>query len=428
MDTRKLMPILARPDEERKEMNMNRQMLYLFISSFSILCVGFGLFPLLPIYAGHFGATPTTIGIYLALTYISITLGSMLAGWLSGRVSRRLTLVLAGFSGALALALLGQATALWQVIFLTGHVWFTGGIGLANIDVLTGLNASKAERGKSFSWIALTNPLGAILGSLAVGQLVEWKGYPLMFAGMAVEYAIWPVVAMLFLHEPAVQTGTVSRSAGAPAAKPNRAFHFLLLSLLLSAMSISVSRLGLSLAMKELDYSAGAISGANVIGGLVTIPIVLWFGKLSDHLGRKLFILLGYLLAALGGLTLALSGGYLWHFWLVAATTLIARSISASLASALATDILPPAALGRSLPWVHTVTWVAGVIGFAASGFVIDWMGAASLFAIAVALSLASAGLVSALPGSIPALKARVSWSKTTPSPAPCGADNVLPR
>jgi MFS family permease len=406
---------------------MNRQMFYLFLSSFSILCVGFGLFPLLPIYAGHFGANPTTIGIYLALTYTSITLGSMLAGWLSGRISRRLTLTVAGSSGVLALALLGQATQLWQVILLTGHVWFTGGIGLANIDVLTGLNAKSAERGKSFSWIALTNPLGAILGSLIVGQLVEWQGYPVMFTVMAVEYAIWPIVAILFLHEPAAQAGATSRSVRVASAGSNRAFHFLLLSLLLSAMSISVSRLGLSLTMKDLDYSAGAISGANVIGGLVTIPIVLWFGKLSDHLGRKLFLLLGFLLATVGGLTLALTGGSLWQFWLVAAATLIARSISASLASALATDILPPAALGRNLPWVGTVSWVAGVIGFAASGIVIDTLGAASLFTIAVGLSLFSAGLVTTLPGSIPMLNARILWHKTPPAPVPCEATTVSP-
>ena len=162
-------------------------MVSIFISSFSILCVGFGLFPLLPIYAGKFGASPTLIGIYLALTYVSITVGTMLAGWLSGKAPRRLMLIMAGFTGVMALALLGKAASLWQVIFLTGYVWFTGGIGLANIDVLTGLNTESTNRGKWFSRIALTNPLGAIVGSLVVGQLVDWKGYPLMFVVMAGE-------------------------------------------------------------------------------------------------------------------------------------------------------------------------------------------------------------------------------------------------
>jgi MFS family permease len=125
----------------------------------------------------------------------------------------------------------------------------------------------------------------------------------------------------------------------------------------------------------------------------------------------------GYLLAALGGLTLMLAG-QTWHFWIVAATTLIARSISTSLASALATDILPPATLGRNLPWVSTASWMAGVIGFAASGLAIDLIGAASLFAIATGLSLGSVMVASTLPGSTPGIKSWVYWRKTPISPS----------
>jgi MFS family permease len=275
-----------------------------------------------------------------------------------------------------------------------------------------------------FSWIALASPLGAIIGSLVVGQLVEWKGYPMMFTVMAAEYAIWPMIALL-LREPEARLPRSNQStltAGASAG-PNRAFHFLLASLFLSAMTISVNRMGSSLTMKELGYSAGAISGANVIGGLVTIPIVLWFGKLSDRLGRKMFLLSGYLLAALGGLTLVIGGNALWHYWLVAAVTLISRSISASLASALATDVLPTAALGRRLPWVSAVTWIAGIIGFAGSGVVIDLMGTASLFAIAAAMSLAALVFASPLPGAMPAL-GRWRFTSSAPiNPAPCSGD-----
>jgi MFS family permease len=150
---------------------------------------------------------------------------------------------------------------------------------------------------------------------------------------------------------------------------------------------------------------------------------VLWFGKLSDRLGRKLFLLSGYLLAALGGLTLMLAG-QAWHFWVVAATTLIARSITGSLASALATDILPPAALGRNLPWVSTASWMAGVIGFAASGLAIDLIGTASLFAVATGLSLGSVVLASKLPGSIPALKLWVHRRKPAIGPVPSVTGN----
>jgi hypothetical protein len=57
---------------------------------------------------------------------------------------------------------------------------------------------------------------------------------------------------------------------------------------------------------------------------------------------------------------------------------------------------------------------MAGVIGFAASGLVIDWIGAASLFAIATALSLGSVILASRLPGTVPAFTALAHWRKTS--------------
>jgi MFS family permease len=78
---------------------------------------------------------------------------------------------------------------------------------------------------------------------------------------------------------------------------------------------------------------------------------------------------------------------------------LIARSISGSLASALATDIIPPQSLGRSLPVINTMAWASGVLGFAVSGYVIDTLGAGNLYLIAALSSMIAAGLIGMLPG-----------------------------
>ena len=89
----------------------------------------------------------------------------------------------------------------------------------------------------------------------------------------------------------------------------------------------------------------------------------------------------------------------LWHFWIVAAAVLIARTIGGSLASALATDILPPQNLGRSLPILGTMNWASGVLGFAGSGYVIETLGASNLYLIVTLLSLVAVGLIGMLPG-----------------------------
>jgi MFS family permease len=375
-----------------------RRFLPLFLCNFAILFVGFGVFPLLPVYAAQFGATPTLIGFYLAVTYLAITLGNLLTGWLSGRVPRKVVFVTAGVMGVLALFGMGQATSLWQVVVLTCVVWFTGGVGLSLVNVFIGLHAGEGSRGKWFSFMALTNPLGAVVGGLAVGWMVAWKGYPLMFTMLGLVYAVWPLVGLWKVQDKPVTQAARSETAQLAAPRSNGSYHRLLLAVLLSAMTVSIVRIGLSLSMKAVDFSPAAISSANVVGGLVTIPVVLGFGALSDRLGRRSLLALGYLMAALSGVSLMVAV-QLWQFWIVAAAVLIARTIGGSLASALATDILPRQSLGRSLPILGTMAWASGVLGFAGSGYAIETLGASNLYLIAALLSLAAAGLVSMLPG-----------------------------
>jgi MFS family permease len=379
----------------------SREFLPLFLSNFAILFVGFGVFPLLPVYASGFGATPTLIGFYLAATYASITLGTLLTGWLSGRISRKVVFVAAGIPGVIALFLMGHATALWQVVVLTSIVWFTGGVGLSLISVFIGLYAEEDNRGKWFSLVALTNPLGAIVGGSAVSWMVAWQGFPLMFTLLSMVYAVWPFVGLWKVQDKPATKAYRPDAAKSARFRLTRSYPVLLLAVLFSAMTVSIVRIGLSLSMEAIQFSPAAIAGVNVVGGLVTIPVVLGFGVLSDRLGRRLFLASGYLLAAFSAISLV-TARQLWQFWIVAAAILIARSISGSLASALATDILPPQSLGRSLPVLSTMAWASGVLGFAASGYVIESLGARDLYLIATLMSIVAVGLIGMLPGRAP--------------------------
>jgi SET family sugar efflux transporter-like MFS transporter len=227
--------------------------------------------------------------------------------------------------------------------------------------------------------------------------MVAWQGYPLMFVLLGLVYAIWPLVGLWKLQDKPAIKEAKNQAAQPAGINSGRGYQWLLLAVLLSAMTVSVVRMGLSISMKAIDFSPAAISGANVVGGLVTIPLVLGLGALSDRLGRRLFLALGYLLAAFASVSLVMAE-QLWHFWIVAAAVLVARTIGMSLASALATDILPPQALGRSLPLLGTMTWASGVLGFAGSGYVVETLGASNLYLIATLLALAAAGLMGALP------------------------------
>jgi MFS family permease len=379
----------------------NKQLLYLFLCSFAILFIGFGLFPLLPLYASLYGAGPILIGIYLAITYIAISIGSILASRLSDRLPRKILFSIAGMLGIPALILLGQAKSLWQVIVLTGIIWFSGGVGLSIANVLTSLHTTSSTRGKAFGLTSLASPLGATIGGVVVGQLVQWRGYPSMFAVLAIVWAMWPVLAIWKIEGKPTSLSANSPPPGAASTQqPGTVFLLLLVTVLLASMTVSVVRLGLSMSMEAGQFSPSDISTANAIAGLVTIPLTLLFGVLSDKLGRKIFLTLAYLAAAASAIML-IAAHHLWQFWMVSSLVLVSRSVISSMSPAYATDLLNRKSLGRSLPLVSTMNWASGVLGFAGSGYVMDLFGAVSLYGTATFTALLAVLVVLALPTSL---------------------------
>ena len=350
--------------------------------------------PVLPLYAADFGASPSVIGLYLSVIYISISTSTMLTGWMATRIGRKRLFVASGLISLPALFLMGRVSDLWQLVGLTSVVWFCGGIGVALINVFTGLYASTEKRGKWFSLIALNSPLGALTGGLLVGRLVDWQGYPLMFAILCLVWVSWPILAYLKLEDNLEISPTPLTAKPAPSTTFRKKIPLLLLlsAIFLSMMTINVGRLGLPLSMSALNYTPGVVTTTMAVGGLVTLPFA-YFLRVSDRFGRKNVLILGYMMAASSVLLLNHTTEA-WHFAIAASMLLIAMTLSGSVASAFATDLLSREVLVRVLPWLSAVGFLAGIVGFAGSGFLIETIGASGLFVGTALISLLAVALV----------------------------------
>lgn len=133
----------------------------------------------------------------------------------------------------------------------------------------------------------------------------------------------------------------------------------------------------------------------------MTIPVTYAIGTMSDKLGRKLFLTAGYLLSAIGVLILA-TATQLWHFWMATALLYGALSANGAVAPALATDLLATEARNRGLPYLSSMRNLAGIIGFAAGGLLIDKAEPNSLYMIAGALAGAAVFFLSQISGRRP--------------------------
>ena len=367
--------------------NTNSIMLKLFASRLVVLFVGFGLFPLLPVYAVQFGATRSIVGVFFAIIYMSNALGSMLNGWLAERISRRAIFIGFGLLGVPALLLLAQARELWQAIVLTSIVWFSGGIDLALISVFVSLNAKGKNLGKSFSLLSLTAPLGSLVGGTVAGQLIAWQGFGSLFLVLSAIWALLPLIGVFGLRdvEPE-EREQASGSVTQEGVKLSGKYYLVLMVVMLASISISASRLGAPMMMQVQNFSPTEIATSATASGLVTIPAILLIGFLSNRMGNKSSLALGCLLGIGGAVTLN-QAHQLWQYWLAATLMMAAFSSNGSMASALVAEILNPRTINRGMSWINTFSTVGSIISYAGTGYVIDNFGSATLFSGSIVMA-----------------------------------------
>jgi MFS family permease len=363
-----------------------KQILILFVCSLVMWTAGNGLIPLLPVYAKQLGADPAAAGYYLSFSYLALAAGALSAGWVSDRFqSRKLPQMIAGLLAIPVTWLMGQATSILSLTLLTALLWFCGGLGLALVGILTGLSAGEGERGKIFGILSLSSGLGALLGGLSTGVMVQHWGYSGMFTVLAGFILLWPLSAFFLAEVEVKQAG----EKGAPAKIPGlgRAFYFLFAASLVASITGFIVLLVRSFLMNDLGFGVIAISSTGAIGGIATLPLPFLIGWLSDRRGRKIFLYFGYL-AGFASVSFLVFSTLLWHFWVVVLLQSLFGTVTTPTGNALATDLLPPQALGKGLALFNTASWMGGVLGFAGGGYALKSFGFTPTLLIGIGLAV----------------------------------------
>jgi MFS family permease len=282
---------------------------------------------------------------------------------------------------------MGQVTNIWQLTVLTAVVWFLAGIDLTLLRILTGLFAEKTKRGKIFGILALSNPLGTILGGFTTGPIVDRWGYPTLFTALAFFWCLLPFTALFLEDKAMVQKRQDETSTARNREELGGSFSFLLLASTAACIMMFVGGMCKSLVMDDRGFSAAAISGSEAIGGAVALPLPFLIGWFSDRIGRKRLLILCYLGGTVGVLILV-GAVSLWHFCIVAFLLKSLGSVNRTVGSALTTDLIPQKSLGRGMSLFTTTAWIAGIIGFAGTGYAVQHLGVLSTLSAGAFLPL----------------------------------------
>ena len=250
------------------------------------------------------GAGAVSLGVIEGVAEAVNSVLKIASGWWSDRASRRRPIVIAGYAISSAARPLIALTTAWPQVLAIRALDRTGkGIRGAPRDAMLARFADRASRGRIFGFHRAMDHTGAIVGPvLATAFLYVMPGeYRLLFALTAIPGAL--AVAMLFLvEEPAPAVPEVAAARGdvvrgaRPAPLPRRLYGVLAVILLFSLGNSADAFLLLRLA----DALGSATFVPLLWAGLHVVKASLstWGGTLSDRIGRKRTIVIGWAIFA----------------------------------------------------------------------------------------------------------------------------------
>lgn len=378
---------------------MTRQQQYtLLLANLILWTYGNAIMAIWPLYAVTLGATPALTGSFLALAFLGMSVGALATGWINGRWQRPRTLyttaILLGIPAALLLA---KATAVWHLATGTALGFTAAGVGLALINISAGQHAGAHERGRIFGLLALMMALGAVLGNLIAGPVVDHWGYRSLFRLLG---TLWLLQLLPAYWLPQRQGNEANDKGPATVPRPDSQqqpgslFLLLLVAQLLLSASGFAMNLGRTMLMNVLGFTPTTVTLTAAVGSagaLVLNPLV---GRLSDRIERTLLLVLGYGLLAV---SLALmAGAQMVPVFLIAALLAAVGNAGRVVEPALVADVVPAPLLDGRMALFGATGWAGAVLGLAGTGYAVQWIGLRPALLVAATIPLMAVLLLGA--------------------------------
>ena len=350
------------------------------------------VFGLMPVYLTSIGADSTRAGVILAAAYIAMASSTVIGGYLSQRLQRRIPMLIIG--GVLAVPLawwLGTTASVGALLLLATSLWFVTGMVLTMANILAGLFAEPTRRGRIFGMLSVSSGLGLFFGALVSGWIADHWGFGVLFRLLAIVYVTIPCLGLV-LHDKPVSERQEGTSAHFRFVLTNRTFRLLFFACILGQAGNAIFALSRPLIMQSLHFTATTMTTAAAIGSLVSLPLSLIIGRLSDQFGRKALIIVCFATTPVGLIILA-AAGQLWQFWLASVLQTI-LGISMVVSSALVTDMFADQALDTALALLNATIWIGLSIGLSASSIALPLFQMLPTIVASVLVSLGAVGLL----------------------------------
>lgn len=365
----------------RRVAGVERDVFVLGLVSFFADVAGEMLYPIVPVFlTATLGAPVAAVGLVEGVAECAASLLRTVSGWLSDRIGRRRPLVALGYGlSAVAKPLLALAFG-WPLVLLARFLDRTGkGVRGAPRDALIAEWSAPAERGRAFGFHRMMDTAGAVVGPL-IALVALWllaDNLRLVFV-----LAFAPAAAAVSL----VALVRERRPVGAKGAPPvsfrlsgyDRRFKALLVVTLVFALGNS-SDAFLILRARDLGLSAAMVVLAYTVYNVVYAALSLPAGIVSDAIGRRNVMLVGFGIFAAVYLGFAVAGNaaLVWPLFAVYGAYI---ALTDGIGRALVADLVPADRRATALGLYSTVLGVTVLAASVVAGVLWDLIGPAAPF------------------------------------------------
>ncbi len=356
---------------------------------------------ILPAYLATFGAAAAALGAVEGIADGASMLAKLYGGWLADRLRRRKPLCASGYAvmGGSPLIIAAATSTLWVVIGRT-VAWISRGLRSPARKALMAEATCPAYRGRAFGLERAMDTLGAIIAPVVVllllkvglthRQIIAVSALP----GFAAALCIWFLVREQTQREP-IRRPLLTSFAGLP-----RRFYRFLAGVGLFGLGDFADTFYILYTVSVLTPLRGAAEAATISVTLYVVHNIAYAlcsyggGWLSDHINRRLMLVIGYLLAAIAAALMAFHATSLVALTAMFAIGGAAVGIYETVEDSLVADLVPNEQRGSAYGALAVTTGVGDFVSSLAIGALWGHLGVSFAFSTALVVMLTGTVLV----------------------------------
>jgi MFS family permease len=311
------------------------------------------IFTLVPLFLSNvLGVATTIVGLVGGLSDSTDAIFRIFSGWFSDKIGQRKLLAVVGYSLSTVVKPLMYLTTTWGVVLAIRFSDRVGkGIRTAPRDALVADSVSAGERGKGFGLHRAMDTTGAVLG-LAIAAIIIYsvqggglelslKSYQWLVLVGIIPAVLGVIVLLVFVREKRGEAGLGGGlKAGASTAKGGFDIRFKIFLAIMAVFTLgNSSDFFLILRAQNLEVPLVQVTLMLVLFNTTYAVTSLPMGMLSDRLGRRRVISLGWFIYGLVYLGFALASS-IWLAWLLFAMYGIYYGMVEGVAKAFVADLV----------------------------------------------------------------------------------------